>query len=107
LNVLGRPGRLRHPGFGSDILDVSLPAPAGTVRFLLAGGASQFMLSLPVGVPAQVTAGGGAGFLTVDGQELTGVAGGTVVATPGWAVARSRVEVDAVAGVSRLAVSRW
>jgi hypothetical protein len=92
---------------GSDILDVSLPAPAGTVRILLAGGASQFLLSLPGGVPAQVTAGGGAGFLTVDGQELTGVAGGTVVVTPGWATARSRVEVDATAGVSRLAVSRW
>jgi hypothetical protein len=92
---------------GSDILDVSLPAPAGTVRFLLAGGASQFLLSLPSGVPARVIAGGGAGFLAVDGQDLTGVAGGTVVATPGWAAARSRVEVDAIAGVSRLAVSRW
>jgi hypothetical protein len=92
---------------GSDILDVSLPAPAGTVRILLAGGASQFLLSLPGGVPAQVTAGGGAGFLTVDGQRLTGVAGGTVVATPGWATARSRVEVDMTAGVYLLAVSRW
>jgi hypothetical protein len=92
---------------GSDILDVSLPAPAGTVRILLAGGASQFLLSLPGGVPAQVTAGGGAGFLTVDGQKLTGLAGGTVVETPGWATARSRVEVDMTAGVSRLAVSRW
>jgi hypothetical protein len=92
---------------GSDILDVSLPAPAGTVRFLLAGGASQFLLSLPSGVPVQVTAGGGAGFLAVDGQKLTGVAGGTVLATPGWATARSRVEVDMTAGVSRLAVSRW
>jgi hypothetical protein len=92
---------------GCDILDVSLPAPVGTVPFLLAAGASQFLLSLPAGVPAQVVAGGGAGYLSLDGQNLTGVAGGTVLATPGWATATSRFAIDATAGVSRLAVSRW
>ena len=92
---------------GSDILDVSLPEPAGVLPFLFAGGASQFLLSLPGGVPAEVIVGGGAGFLSVDGQNLTGVAGGTVLATPGWAAARSRFDIDATAGVSRLTVSRW
>ena len=92
---------------GSDILDVSLPRPAGTVPFLFAGGASQFRLSLPAGVPAQVIVGGGAGYLTVDGQTRTGVAGGTVLATPGWSTARSRFDVDATAGVSELTVGRW
>jgi hypothetical protein len=92
---------------GSDILDVSLPRPAGTVPFLFAGGASQFSLSLPGGIPVRVTARGGAAFLTVDGQSLTGVAGGTVLTPPGWAAATDRVDVDATAGVSRLTVSRW
>ena len=92
---------------GSDVLDVTLPRPAGTVSLLFAGGASQFRLSLPGGVPARVIAGGGAGYLTVDGQTRTGVAGGTVVATPGWATASSRFDIDATAGVSRLTVSRW
>jgi hypothetical protein len=92
---------------GSDILDVSLPRPAGTVPFLFAGGASQFSLSLPGGIPVRVTARGGAGFLTVDGQSLTGVAGGTVLTSPGWATAPARFDVDATAGVSRLTVSRW
>jgi hypothetical protein len=92
---------------GSDILDVSLPAPAGVLPFLFAGGASQFLLSLPGAVPAEVVAGGGAGFLSVDGQDLTGVAGGTVLATPGWAAARSRFDIDVTAGVSRLTVTRW
>jgi hypothetical protein len=92
---------------GSDILDVSLPRPAGTVPFLFAGGASQLRLSLPAGVPAQVIVGGGAGYLTVDGQTRTGVAGGTVLATPGWSTARSRFDVDATAGVSELTVGRW
>jgi hypothetical protein len=92
---------------GSDILDVTLPRPAGTLSFLFAGGASQFRLSLPGGVPARVIAGAGAGYLTVDGQHLTGVAGGTVLATPGWATARSRFDIDATAGVARLTVIRW
>ena len=73
----------------------------------LAGGASQVLLSLPGGVPTQVVADGGAGYLSLDGQSLTGVAGGTALTTPGWATATSRFAIDATAGVSRLAVSRW
>jgi hypothetical protein len=92
---------------GSDILDVTLPRPAGTLSFLFAGGASQFRLRVPGGVPARVIAGGGAGYLTLDGQSLTGVAGGTVLATPGWATARARFDIDATAGVARLTVIRW
>ncbi len=92
---------------GSDILDVSLPKPTGTLPFLLAGGASQFLLSLPGGVPAQVTVGGGASFVSVDDQNLTGVAGGTVLTPPGWATATSRFYIDATSGFSSLTVSRW
>jgi hypothetical protein len=92
---------------GSDVLDVTLPRPAGTLPFLLAGGVSQFLLSLPGGVPAQVTVGGGASFVSVDDQNLTGVAGGTVLTPPGWATATSRFAIDATSGFSRLTVSRW
>ena len=92
---------------GSDVLHMSLPKPAGTLHFLLAGGASQFPLSLPGGVPAQVTVGGGASFVSVDDQNLTGVAGGTVLTPPGWATAASRFDIDATAGFSRLTVRRW
>jgi hypothetical protein len=91
---------------GSDTLDMTLPRPAGTLPLLLAGGVSQFLLSLPSGVPAQVTVGGGASFVSLDGQHLTGIAGGTVVTSPGWAAATSRYDIDATSGFSRLAVSR-
>jgi hypothetical protein len=91
---------------GSDTLDMKLPRPAGTLPLLLAGGVSQFLLSLPAGVPAQVTVGGGASFVSLDGQHLTGIAGGTVVTSPGWATATSRYDIDATSGFSRLAVSR-
>src|SRR6266568_2682620 len=84
---------------GSDVLDVRLPRPAGTLPFLLAGGVSQFLLSLTVG--------GGASFVSVDDQNLTGVAGGTVLTPPGWATATSRFDIDATSGFSRLTVSRW
>ena len=92
---------------GSAELDVSLPRPAGTVPLLLAGGVSQFRLGLPGGVPAQLTVGGGASFVSIDDQHLTGVAGGTVLTPPGWAVATSRFDIDATSGFSRLTVSRW
>jgi hypothetical protein len=91
---------------GSATLDMTLPRPAGTLPLLLAGGVSQFLLSLPAGVPAQVTVGGGASFVSLDGQHLTGIAGGTVVTSPGWAAAASRYDIDATSGFSRLAVSR-
>ncbi|MFY9934018.1 MAG: hypothetical protein WAK82_39025 [Streptosporangiaceae bacterium] len=92
---------------GSDILDLSLPRPAGTLPFVLAGGVSQFRLSLPDGVPARVTVGGGASQVSDGDQNLTGVAGGTVISPPGWAAAPARFDIDAIAGFSRLTVSRW
>jgi hypothetical protein len=92
---------------GSDILDVTLPRPPGTLPFLLAGGVSQFRLSLPAAVPAQVTVDGGASFVSIDNQNLTGIAGGTVLTPPGWAAAVSRFDIDAISGFSRLTVSRW
>jgi hypothetical protein len=92
---------------GSAVLDVSLPRPSGTLPLLLARGVSQFRLSLPGGVPVQVTVGGGASFVSVDDQNLTGVAGGTVLTPPGWATATSRFDIDATSGFSQLTVSRW
>jgi hypothetical protein len=92
---------------GSDILSVSLPRPSGTLPFLLAGGVSQFLISLPGGVPARVTVGGGASYVSMGNHDLTGVAGGTVLTPPGWATATSRFDIDATSGFSRLTVSRW
>jgi hypothetical protein len=92
---------------GSDVLDVSLPRPSGTLPFLLAGGVSQFLISLPGDVPTRVTVGGGASYVSVGNQDVTGVAGGTVLTPPGWATAPSRLDVDATSGFSRLTVSRW
>jgi hypothetical protein len=45
--------------------------------------------------------------VSVDDQNLTGVAGGTVLTPPGWATATSRFDIDATSGFSQLTISRW
>jgi hypothetical protein len=92
---------------GSADLALALPRPEGTLPILLAGGASQCLISVPAGVPARVSAEGGAAQVTLDAQSQTGVAGGTVIASPGWPSATSRLDIDATAGISRLLVSRY
>jgi hypothetical protein len=77
---------------------------------LLSGGASQFLLSLPGGVPVRVIAAGGAGEVSLDGAAHTGVGGGSVFATPDWAAGTPGTpgfDVDATAGAARVSVTRW
>ena len=44
---------------GSSLVTLALPQPHGSVPVQMVGGASEFQLSLPAGVPAQVTAAAG------------------------------------------------
>jgi len=92
---------------GSSVIDVTLPRPRGTVPVILAGGASRLLVRLPGGVPARVTAGGGAGEVVLDGTPRTGVAGGTVLSSPGWPASGPRFDIDAVAGAALISVTRW
>jgi hypothetical protein len=91
---------------GSTVIRVALPRPLGTVPVRMTGGASQFLLSLPAGVPARVTAGGGAGEVSLDGRSHTGVGGGSVFATPGWTAGGTGFDIDATAGASSITVTR-
>jgi hypothetical protein len=92
---------------GSDVIDLTLPRPQGSVPVRLAAGASQFLLSLPSGVPVRLTAAGGAGEITLDGTDHVGVAGGSVFTTPGWAPGAAGFDIDATAGAARVAVTTW
>ncbi|GHJ48126.1 hypothetical protein Cs7R123_54680 [Catellatospora sp. TT07R-123] len=100
-------GRLGTVDFaaGSTRIETVLPRPQGTLTVRMAGGASDFLVRLPDGVPVRVSAGGGAADVTVDGTRHLGVAGGSVFSPPGWATATDRYVVDAVAGVSSLTVT--
>ncbi|HEX4060991.1 MAG TPA: hypothetical protein VHY58_08210 [Streptosporangiaceae bacterium] len=90
---------------GSSLIALTLPRPAGTTTVQLAGGASQVSVGLPTGVPAQLRLLGGASSATLLGHTYTGIAGGTVLTSPGWSRARARYLIDAPAGVSAIDVT--
>jgi hypothetical protein len=92
---------------GSDEIDVTLPRPGAAVPLMMAGGVSRLLVRVPPGVPVRVSASGGAGEVTLDGATQTGVAGGTVLTSPGWREAEPDVDVDATAGASLISVTRW
>jgi hypothetical protein len=92
---------------GSDVVDLALPRPGGTVPIRLSGGASRFLLSLPGGVPARVSAEGGAGEVSADGATHVGIGGGSVFTTPGWAAGQAGFDIDATAGAATISVTRY
>jgi hypothetical protein len=103
-----RGGQLSGIAFnaGSSLVTLALPRPHGSVPVQMIGGASDFELSLPPGVPARLTAGGGASEVTLEGQEHTGVEGGSVFTTiTGWAPGVPGFDIDATAGVSQITVT--
>jgi hypothetical protein len=93
-------------GAGNSRIEVSLPAPRGTVRVRMAGGASVFDLRLPRDVAAQVRMAGGAGSVSIDGTVHSGIAGGTVYTPDDWDSATDRYLIDNTAGVSSLTLDR-
>lgn len=90
---------------GSDVIDLTLPRPRGSVLVRLAAGASQLLLSLPGGVPVRVTAAAGAGKISLAGRNHTAVTDGSVFTTPGWAPGATGFDIDATAGAARIAVT--
>jgi hypothetical protein len=90
---------------GADVIDLALPWPRGRVPVQLGAGAGQFLFSLPGGVPVRVTAANGAGEVSLEGQEHSGVAGGSVFTTPGWAAGAAGLDIDALAGAGRITVT--
>ncbi len=89
---------------GDSHIGLTLPAPHGSVPVRMAGGASQFTIEVPSGVPVRTSLDGGAGSVELDGVTHTGVAGGTVFTPFGWTAAADRYDVVAQAGVSALTV---
>jgi hypothetical protein len=72
----------------------------------LAAGASQFMLTLPSGVQARVTAAKGAGEVSVNGLGHKGVTAGSVFTTPGWSQGAAGFDIDATAGAKQITLTQ-
>jgi len=90
---------------GSDVIDLTLPRPDGSVTVRLGAGASRLALSLPGGVPIRVSAAAGAGAVSLNGQNHVGVKAGTVFASAGWAPGAVGYDLDATAGAARITVT--
>jgi hypothetical protein len=101
-------GRARGVDLGSGIgsATVTLPVARGTTRLGLAGGANQLRVHLRGPAPVRVTLTGGAGTVSVDREQRSGVGEGTVLASPGWATAADRYDIACRAGVADLTVDR-
>jgi hypothetical protein len=94
-------------GAGVSRIDVTLPKAYGTLPVRMAGGASEFTVHAPDGVPAQVTLAGGGGSATIDGVTHSGIAGGTVFTPHGYDTAVQRIDIDNAAGVGTFALARY
>lgn len=89
---------------GANEVDLKLPAPDGTVRISLGGGANKLTLHRPAGVPVRLVVSGGANKLRFDDQALGSVGGEVVLASPGWEGARDRYEIRLAGGASTLTI---
>lgn len=91
---------------GSTRTELSLPKPTSRVPIRLAGGFDTVAVQLPVGVPARLTVGKGAGRVVIDGRIREGVAAGRILGTVGWQRSLRRYEIDLTAGASTVTVQR-
>jgi hypothetical protein len=89
---------------GVSSIDLTLPGAHGSVPVRMSGGANSFAIHRPTGVPVRVRAGGGASSVTIDGDQHSGISGGSSFASSGWDAAADKYDVDCTAGVSTVAV---
>jgi hypothetical protein len=87
-------------GGGAASIDLTLPAPEGTMAVRMTGGVDQWSVHQVGDAPVRVHVGGGAASVTIDGARQSGIGGGTVFAPPDWDGAADRVDIDAVSGMS-------
>ena len=93
---------------GSDIVDLALPRPRGTVQLLLSGGASQFLLSLPDGVPVGSSPPGARARCRWTARPTPGSAAGRYSPRQaGRQTTPGAPEFDATAGAALVSVTRW
>jgi DNA-binding MarR family transcriptional regulator len=89
---------------GVDRFRLALGTPDGSVPIRLNGGANQFRIERPAGVPVQLRLSGGAGGIELDRQQLAAVGGNTVLESAGASKAADRYTIDINGGASRIVV---
>jgi DNA-binding MarR family transcriptional regulator len=95
---------LEVSGGASDI-EVTLPAPVGSVPVRVSGGASKVTLRRPKGTEARAEVSGGANQLTFDDQRLGTIGARNVLGSPGYAEATDRYEIRFTGGASQVTIA--
>ena len=88
---------------GTSRLELTLPAPTGTVPIRMRGGASKLTIHRPAEVPIRVDIRGGFSHLTFDHQPFR-AAGELTLQTPGYDRAPDRYDLSLRGGASNLTV---
>ncbi|WP_394850221.1 MarR family transcriptional regulator [Pendulispora brunnea] len=95
---------LRELEISGGAVDVSLqlPRPADTVIVRIRGGVKKVTLLRPEGVPTRLVVKSGASGLTIDTLHLGAVGGKTDWASPDFANAKARYDIEVLGGADRL-----
>jgi hypothetical protein len=91
---------------GANHLRLQLPAPDGTVRVDIAGGASNVRFERPRGVPVALRIRGGVSRLRFDGQRVSTATGDLELRSDNFASAANRYEIAFAGGASNLELLR-
>ncbi len=91
---------------GANHLRLQLPAPDGTVRLVVTGGANRARFERPAGTAASLRVRGGVSHLRFDDQRLDSVSGTLTMRSDDFAGAAERYEIDLSGGASHLTASR-
>jgi len=91
---------------GAARVQLTLPAPQGTVVIRMTGGVDQFLIRVPRGAPVRARVRKGAGQVIIDGRTRRNVGPGSTFTDRSWETAKDRFDIDARAGVGTLRVDR-
>jgi DNA-binding MarR family transcriptional regulator len=89
---------------GANHVRLVLPRPSGTVRLVIAGGASDVQLRRPTDIPVSLIVRGGAAHLRFDGRGTNASATDLRMSSDDWGTKPDRYVVEIGGGVARLAV---
>jgi len=89
---------------GTERIQIELGAPNGEVPVRIVGGASTIRLERPRGVPVRVRVVGSTGSATLDGLNLGGKGGASMLSSAGWDGARDRIALEIVGGSKSIVV---
>ena len=91
---------------GARSIELTLPAPDGTVAIDQRAGADHLVLHLPDGVGARVTVTSGVGSADIDGESTQGIGAGTVLTTDAFDEDADHYELTVAGGLGSLAIDR-